>query len=69
MAGSAELSPTWVAAIDLAMPIMLATIITSEIFEGRNWRNLVVLVMLLLLIVGNGIFHWKLQMGSMLRTV
>jgi len=63
MAVSANLSPIWVATIDLAMPIMLATTIAKEILKGRSWRNLAVLAMLLLLIIGNGIFHWEAAKG------
>lgn len=48
-----------VAAVDLAFPVVLAAAIAREIIRGRNWRNLIVLAMLVALILGNAVFHWE----------
>ncbi len=53
-----------VAVADLAFPLTLAAVITREIVRGRNWRNLIVLVMLAVLIAGNAIFHWEAARGD-----
>ena len=60
-AGSAPLA---VAMVDLAFPVVLAAAITREIVAGRNWRNLIVLVMLAIFALGNGIFHWEAAQGA-----
>ena len=61
---SAHLPPALVAVVDLAMPVVLAAAIAREICKGRNWRNLVVLAMLMVLIAGNAVFHWEAQAGA-----
>ena len=61
---SANIDPFAVALFDLAMPIALAGIIGREIVVGKNWRNLIVLVMLLALMVGNALFHWEAARGG-----
>ena len=61
---SAGLPPALVAAADLAMPVALALAIGREIVAGKNWRNLMVLGMLMVLILGNGIFHWEAARGD-----
>ena len=64
IAVSAHLPPALVAVLDLAMPVVLAAAIAREICKGRNWRNLLVLAMLLVLIAGNAVFHWEAQAGA-----
>ena len=64
IAVSAYLPPALVAVVDLAMPVVLAAAIAREICKGRNWRNLVVLAILLVLIAGNAVFHWEAQAGA-----
>jgi uncharacterized protein involved in response to NO len=64
VAFSAELSPLAVAIADLAFPVVLAAALTREIVQGRNWRNLVVLAMLGLLILGNAVFHCEAARGD-----
>lgn len=44
---------------DLAFLAVLAILLTREIIAGRNWRNLLVLALLLLLILGGAVFHWE----------
>ncbi len=56
VACSAHLPP-WAAAIDLAHLAAMAIFLGREIIAGRNWRNLPVLILLLLLIMANGLFH------------
>ena len=60
---SAYLTPLGVAVIDLAMPVALAALIAREIVAGKNWRNLIVLAMLVALILGNGVFHYEAARG------
>lgn len=64
VAFSAGLSPGLVAAIDLAFPVIFALAIGREIVAGRNWRNLVVLGMLAVFILGNAVFHWEAAQGG-----
>ncbi|MBV0892359.1 NnrS family protein [Paracoccus sp. Z118] len=56
---SAGLPPLLVAVADLAMPVALAAVLGREIVAGRNWRNLIVLVMLVVFTLGNAVFHWE----------
>jgi uncharacterized protein involved in response to NO len=63
VAFSAALAPLIVALIDLAMPAVLATVIAREIVIGKNWRNLIVLGVLIVLITGNVVFHWETARG------
>ena len=54
------LLPTWtVALVDLAFPTLLAAVILREILAGKNWRNLVVLLLLGTFLAGNALFHWE----------
>jgi uncharacterized protein involved in response to NO len=59
VACSAHLPPPWAAAIDLAHLAAMAIFLGREIITGRNWRSLPVLILLLLLIAANGVFHWQ----------
>ncbi len=54
---SAILPPWLVAVVDLAFPAVLAIVIAREILAGKNWRNLIVLALLLLFMIANGLFH------------
>lgn len=56
---SAGLPPLLVAVADLAMPVALAAVLGREIVAGKNWRNLIVLVMLVVFTLGNAVFHWE----------
>ena len=47
------------AAIDLAFPGVLLLAIAREIITGRNWRNLKIIALLTLLILGNAVFHFE----------
>jgi uncharacterized protein involved in response to NO len=47
------------ALIDLSFLCLVAAACAREILGGRNWRNLPVLGLLLLLLAGNAGFHWE----------
>ncbi|MBW4973569.1 NnrS family protein [Roseovarius mucosus] len=61
---SAGVSPMAVALMDLAMPVVLGAVMLREIVAGKNWRNLIVLVMLAVFALGNGLFHWEAARGD-----
>lgn len=63
VAVSATLPPWVVAVIDLAFLLTLAVVILREIVAGKNWRNLIVLAMLLAMVLGNAIFHFEAANG------
>jgi uncharacterized protein involved in response to NO len=48
---------TAAAVLDLAFPLVFATVIGREILAGRNWRNLPMVGALLLLLAGNLLVH------------
>ena len=47
------------AAIDLLFPAAFAFVVAREIIAGKNWRNLKVLAVFLLLTSGNVVFHYQ----------
>lgn len=61
---SAGLPPVAVAAADLAMPLALTGFLAREIITGRNWRNLIVLVILAAFTISNAVFHWEAARGA-----
>ncbi len=61
---SGGLSAGLVALIDLAFPVLLALAIGREIVAGKNWRNLIVLGLLAVFIIGNALFHWESARGD-----
>lgn len=50
--------------IDLAFPIVLGGVILREIIAGRNWKNLVVLALLLVFTLANALFHHEALSGD-----
>jgi len=64
MAVSAGLPALLVAAIDLAFPTAFALVLLREIVAGRNWRNLMVLGLLGVFVLGNALFHWEAAQGG-----
>ena len=54
---SASIGPLPAAAIDCAFLALLAAAAAREIVAGRNWRNLKVLVPILILLAANALFH------------
>ena len=61
---SAGLPAALVAMLDLSCMVVLAVMIAREIIAGQNWRNLVVLAMLLVLIAGGALFHLEYARGG-----
>lgn len=53
-----------VAGVDLVFPVSLALVILREIIAGRNWRNLMVLGMLVVFALANALFHWDAARGA-----
>jgi len=57
--------PVWLVVLaDLSMLMTLAAVLSREIVAGQNWRNLAVLGMLGVLILGNGVFHFEAARGD-----
>jgi uncharacterized protein involved in response to NO len=54
---SAKVSLAVAAAIDVAFLATMAAVVLREIVAGPNWRNLLVLAILLMLIAGNVMWH------------
>ena len=54
---SVKIGGTIAAAVDVSFLATLAAVAGREIIAGKNWRNLRVLIVLSVLIVGNVIFH------------
>jgi uncharacterized protein involved in response to NO len=62
---SASIGGVLAATIDVAFLVTLAAVTGREIVAGKNWRNLRVLVVVGLLILGNVVFHVEvLRSGS-----
>lgn len=61
---SAVLPAALVAFIDLSAPALLAAMMAREIIAGKNWRNLIVLAMLAVLILANLLFHIEAAAGE-----
>lgn len=60
---SQGLPPLVVGLVDLAMMAALAVLLTREIVAGGNWRNLPVVVLLVVFGAANGLFHWEAARG------
>ena len=54
---SAWIGPTAAAVVDIAFLAGLAAFCAREIAMGRNWRNLIVIALLAVLIAANALFH------------
>ena len=54
---SAKIGATAAALVDVAFLVIFAAVALREIIAGRNWRNLRVIVVLTVLILGNAVFH------------
>lgn len=54
---SAKVGGLTAAAIDVGFLVVLAAVAAREIIVGKNWRNLRVLIVLGVLILGNVVFH------------
>ncbi|SNY91157.1 uncharacterized protein involved in response to NO [Cohaesibacter sp. ES.047] len=57
--------PYWAVMVgDLAFPIVLALMILREIVAGKNWRNLIILLLLAVFTLANLLFHLDVQNGD-----
>ncbi|SEL12104.1 NnrS family protein [Pacificibacter marinus] len=57
--------PVWSSiALDLLFPLTLAAVILREILVGKNWRNLIVLVLLAIFTLANLLFHLEAAHGA-----
>lgn len=61
---SAGLPVLVTALADMALPIALTGFLGREIVVGRNWRNLIVLLVLSVFTLANAIFHWEAAQGG-----
>lgn len=52
-------------AVDLLFPILLGAVILREIIAGKNWKNLVVLVLLTVFTLANLLFHVEAAQGTL----
>jgi len=50
--------------VDLAFPLVLGAVILREIVAGKNWRNLIVLAMLVMFTLANAVFHYEALRGD-----
>jgi uncharacterized protein involved in response to NO len=57
VAGSAWIGWFWAAAVDLLFLVAVAAVVLREILAAHNLRNLKVLLLVSLLLVGNAVFH------------
>ena len=64
VAFSAQLPSGLVALVDLSFLAVFALAIGREIVRGKNWRNLIVLAMLSVLLAGNALFHYEAARGD-----
>ena len=64
VAVAANIPTLLVAVVDLAFLLVLTAVILREIVAGKNWRNLIVLAMLGVFILGNALFHWEAARGD-----
>ena len=61
---SLYLPPWFVALADLSMPLALIAFLAREIVAGKNWRNLIVLGMLIAFTFANVVYHWQAATGD-----
>ena len=63
VATSDWLAPLAVAAINLSCLLVLGAYVLREVVAARNWRNLVVIVMIGVFFAGNALYHWEAAEG------
>jgi uncharacterized protein involved in response to NO len=61
---SLAMQPVLVAAATVAFPITLAVVLGREVVIGRNWRNLKVVAVVLLLASAQALFHFEVWHGG-----
>ncbi len=52
-----------VAGADLSVLVVIGGFSLREIILGKNWRNLVVIALVAMLVLGNALFHWEVAQG------
>ena len=62
--GALPASPLVVLAVDGIFLILVAAMIAREVIAGKNWRNLKVLVPVVLLAAGNILFHLEVMLSG-----
>jgi len=62
--GSAWLPEFIAPVVDLAFPLVLGAVILREIIAGKNWRNLIVLGLLVVFALANALFHLEAAAGE-----
>lgn len=62
---SAGWPPAVIAILDLSFLALLILVLSREIAAGRNWRNLKVLALVAMLLLGNAIYHAEMMAGVM----
>lgn len=63
---TSALWPVGVAAtIDIMFPVVLGAVLLREIIAGKNWRNLIVLALVVAFILANLVFHVEAARGAM----
>lgn len=55
--------PLLTAALDMSFMALLIMVLAREIVAGRNWRNLKVLLLVGVLLLGNGVYHGEMMAG------
>ncbi|MFT6425909.1 MAG: hypothetical protein ACJAYH_000449 [Celeribacter sp.] len=50
--------------VDLSFPVVLGAVLLREIIAGRNWRNLVILILLAIFTLANLLFHLDAAGGN-----
>jgi uncharacterized protein involved in response to NO len=61
---SAQIGAVVAAVVDLSFRLTLAAVAGREIVAGHNWRNLRVLIVLVVLIAGNVVFHAEVLLSG-----
>jgi len=61
---SALVPPPIAPVLDLAFPVVLGGLILREILAGQNWRNLIVLALLVVFTLANALFHAEAMTGG-----
>ncbi len=69
LAGRIALLFPWSAGalIDVSFLLILGAVIAREVIAGKNWKNLPVLALVMLLAVANGVFHYEALSGGAYR--
>lgn len=69
LAGRIAMLLPWAAGaiVDVSFLVILAVVIAREVIAGKNWKNMPVLALVMLLAVANGVFHYEALSGGAYR--